>query len=235
MSSRIKNTVLWLVLLLAGPVTHAQISKGSFDLGLAGNYFDSPLELSSGGASLQGDHFNLNLGLAGGYFIGENTSVGLYWHKRQNRLEIERQFFNNSLRVYEPYIETENIDLYGVYGRYYIDFNHFLSFFVMANLGVGSSFSSQTQEDSIGNRTTIEWDRDISEVTGGLGVAIRPHQKVGIELSVARRTYTESYLTNNGSARLFETYSGFHFNIGIRLNLLIPDDFKKEQQPWLKE
>ncbi|MFY0675243.1 MAG: hypothetical protein JXQ87_17745 [Bacteroidia bacterium] len=202
-------------------VVKAQIPAWSVDFGASGFYNSSPLTISRGGNAINGLSRDLSVNGALGLFVFENASVGLRYNIANDYLEVESQFFNASLGQYEPYIQIEQTNLFGLYGRYYTDLSQYFAAFAHVEVGTGTSLLSVTEENDQGEIIQSEYPRDLEDFGIALGLAIRPTPIVGIEFSALRRTQFESYIPSGTTTNIpqIETRLGFEFRIGLRINV----------------
>ncbi|MBI1184440.1 hypothetical protein GC194_09220 [bacterium] len=198
----------------------AQISARSIDLGVGGFYFGSPLVISYGGASLAGTNRQSQLNGQLGAFISDNFALGLRWRSDMELFQVERQFFNQQTHTYEPYKHFSKSQLYGLYGRYYLDFGRHLAVFAHAEFGIGSSLIRVTEQNNAGGVDYNKYPRSLTDNALGLGLALRPLPEVGLEISLLRRTRAEAYFPGSATSgqKQVETYGGYEMRIGLRLN-----------------
>lgn len=208
------------VLLLFPVMIMAQINPKSLDFGIDGFYFTSPLVVSLGGNSISGKYEELQLNSQLGVFVAHNLAFGFGYRNDFAYLSVEHQFFNSQTGAYQAYEQTNKASTFGIYTRYYFDFSQYISVFAHGEIGMGAALLRVSEQNAAGGVDLVDYDRDLKSQALGVGFAIRPQPNIGIELSAFRRTRYESYLPSVGATSILqtETYSGFEFRIGLRLN-----------------
>lgn len=208
----------------------------SFDFGAGGFFNSSPLTISRGGSAINGVSRDFQLNGALGLFIFDNAAVGLRFRNSYNYFEVEGQFFNASLGQYEPFIQIDNINIFGFYTRYYTDLSNYLFAFAHVELGTGTSLLSVTEENDIGEIVQTEYPRDLEDFGIAFGLAVRPTPVIGIEIMGMRRTQFESYIPSGSTSNIpqIETRLGFEFRIGLRINVnfrALKQEIKEDKFP----
>lgn len=232
--SHLKTLPILLLLLAVSSASSsfAQIRNKSLDLGLDGRYYTAPLVISLGGGGIEGGFRAADFKGQLGYFLFENFAVGFRFSQTYEFFWVERQHFNSNLGTYQPYEQTENAYLYGLYARYYIDFSEHVAFFGHGEIGIGRERVTYTQDDSISSNgfETVRLNRDLSDMGLSIGLALRPSPRVGLELQVMRRFVLESYNPLAGSTLVqTENYQGYEFRIGARINLDLAQAFQRNK------
>lgn len=217
-----KNSVLLSLLFLGlATLVKGQIPARSFDIGVDGFYNISPLTISRGGGSISGETKDFQLNGQLGYFFVENLSAGLRFRNAYEYFSVQGQFFNSTTGAYEPLIQISYTNVFGLYGRYYLDFTNYFAAFAHVEVGTGNNLISVTEENDQGEIEQVEYPRNIEDFGLGVGLAIRPSERAALELMVLRRTVFESYYPGgviSGPLQI-ETYLGYELRLGLRINL----------------
>ena len=202
-----KKIFLLSIVTMSVTLVHAQLSKGTIQLGGGFSYY-SIGEKTEGLPSLKTSYFSIQPNV--GYFVADRNVVGLILMFENNKDE-GRSFNAGTGQVLEHTISSSILS-FGAYHRAFFSVNDYVAFFVQTKFmyGVGSrdlEYDLPMFEDETEDVTSI----DIN-LTPGIAVFVSP--KIGIDVSVGLFGY-ESVTTENSDI----DYKATENSVSARFNL----------------